>query len=416
VLGAQNGYGEGKAGADVEAGEKMRGVIETSRRAIPSRKMQGAISATHAQVAAFRMARHDLVDADGGSLPRICSQICGVQAQVMSAAEIALWARNHRLNRAAIGAAISRDRTLVRTSCMRQTLHLIPAAEFWIYIEALKSSRRAAIRRGMSRFGIREKEAEEFVERVVDTLSGGPLSQIEIRRRIEPQVGKRVRAWMSRFWSVCRPALVEGLICYGESRGAGNLYVRTDRWLTKQRRVDAHEAQEFLLRNYLRAYGPARPQDYARWSGCTMKEVQPVWDALASDMAEVSLEGERNWILRKNAGELAAARFRAPVVRLLPGFDPYLLAHATKAHLVADKHYKKIYRDQWWITPVVLLDGRAAGIWELTRLKDRVLVNVEMFERFGKPLLTRLAEEAESLGCFLDARPESKVELKIAGG
>ena len=39
--------------------------------------------------------------------------------------------------------------------------------------------------------------------------------------------------------------------------------------------------------------------------------------------------------------------------------DPYLLAHRDKDHLLSAEHYKRVYRNQGWISPVVLIDGSA---------------------------------------------------------
>src|SRR6266571_9172414 len=51
-----------------------------------------------AQVAAFRLSRHHLVKrAPAGDLARVAGDMAGVQAQLMSAAQISLWARTRGL-------------------------------------------------------------------------------------------------------------------------------------------------------------------------------------------------------------------------------------------------------------------------------------------------------------------------------
>src|SRR6266446_3355436 len=99
-------------------------------------------------VAAFRLRRHHLLDEPPADAVTICRDVCGVQAQVMSAAYLQLWARNPSICRTEIDSALWESRALVKTSLMRQTLHLIPSDEFSIYIAALKSSRMADAFRG----------------------------------------------------------------------------------------------------------------------------------------------------------------------------------------------------------------------------------------------------------------------------
>jgi len=96
-------------------------------------------------------------------------------------------------------------------------------------------------------------------------------------------------------------------------------------------------------------------------------------------------------------------------LRLLPNFDPFLLAHATKDHLVERRHYKRVYRNQGWITPVVLVDGRVAGIWSLEMRGKAVAVDVQMFAPFNRATRAGIEREAAALAAFLGAKCDVKV-------
>lgn len=263
---------------------------------------------------------------------------------------------------------------------MRQTLYLLPAADFSIYITALRRSRVEAVRRVTSRFGVTEKDTDRLNEVIVDALGRGPLTQRELTEQIKPRAGKKVRAWMDRVWSVFKPALAEGLACYGPDRGQEVTLVRIDQWLPRQIQVSEEEGKQVLLRRYLSAYGPATLQDFCRWSGISMKEATPIWRSLDGELVEVSIEDKRASVLRKDYERLLNASLREPVLRLLPGFDPYMLAHAEKDHLVDDALYKRVYRNQGWISPVVFLNGKVIGIWSAARRGKGSSFEVELFQ------------------------------------
>lgn len=369
---------------------------------MPGKKSSGS-SAAFRQIHAFRLKRHFLLERGGSNLTAVSGGVCGIQAQVMAAAEMALWARMRELAREEIPAALWEKRTLVKTSLMRQTLHLIPAQDFSLYIAALKRSRLEAVLRVMARFRITRGEADGLTEMIVEALSGGPKAQSELRNHIRPRVSKRVRAWMDRVSNVLRTALAEGMICYGGERGAEGTCVRINQWLPEQRSYEEHDAKLILLRRFLRAYGPATLADFSKWSGMTVKEAKPVWESLAEELKPVSSEGQTSFLLCKDQKDFAESELRGPVVRLLPSFDPFLLAHADKDHLVDAAHYKRVYRNQWLISPVVLLNGRVAGIWSHKRRADRIALDVQFFEKPAKVLRTALEEEAASLGRFLGA-------------
>jgi Winged helix DNA-binding domain len=353
------------------------------------------------QVSAFRLARHHFLDQQPADLVEICSDLCGVQAQVMSAARMALWARNHSLTQSAINSALNEGRTLVRTSCMRQTLHLLSAADFSIFIMALKPSRVEAIRRVASRFGVTENDTDRLNQAVVDALSRGPATQRELTEQIKAKAGKRIRAWMGRVWSVFRLAMVEGLICYGPDRGKEATLVRVDQWLPLQRQISEQEAKQVLLRRYLSAYGPATLQDFSKWSGISMKEATPIWRSLDDEYMDVRIDDKTASLLREDCEQFLNANLSKPVLRLLPSFDPYMLAHAEKNHIVDAAFYKRVYRDQWWISPVVLLNGRVIGVWSLARQGKGSVLEVELFQKATKTMRARIEEEAASVGAFL---------------
>jgi hypothetical protein len=354
------------------------------------------------QVSCFRLARHHFLNRRPPDLITICADVCGIQAQLSSAAELALWARNHELTHADIQSALRRKKTLVKTSCMRQTLHWLPAGDFSIYIRALRTSRIAALMRIMSKFGIREEEMHDMNQAIVDLLADGPVPQRELIPQLKVKVGKRVRAWMERVWSPFKAALAEGLICYASDQGGEIAFVRVENWLPKPKRVPEDKAKQILLRGYLRAYGPARVHDFSKWAGIPMKEARQVWDSLLPELKELSVENEKAFILARDHKELRND-LNAPILRLLPAFDPYLLAHAEKNHLLEDSHYHRVFRQAGWISPVILLDGKIVGLWSYTRSRNRLTVDIEPFTSFRKPVRVQIEHEAESLAHFLEA-------------
>src|SRR5437764_15378823 len=94
---------------------------------MPQSRAQLCFSAE--QVAAFRLERHHLLQRKQASLASICSDVCGIQAQAMSAAEVALGIRSVGHTREDVHRALWQTRPLVKTRCMRVTLPLLPASE-----------------------------------------------------------------------------------------------------------------------------------------------------------------------------------------------------------------------------------------------------------------------------------------------
>jgi hypothetical protein len=366
-----------------------------------STKTSGEIPFSSDQIHAFRLRRHHLLDRSAKDLVTICRDVCGVQAQIMSAAQLQLWARNHAITPAIVNDALWKTRSLVKTSLMRQTLHLIPADEFQLYIAAHKSARAKAVLSIMARCKITRDEADELSALILEELKAGPAPRAAITAAVRPKVSKRLRVWMDKVWSIVRLPVIEGQVCYGPGEGNQATFIRTEHWLPAQPNIDEVQAQKELFRKYLRAYGPATLKDFAHWSLISMAEVKalrPRVDAEVDDYDGVL-------VLREDVKALQSASFSQSSVHLLPYFDVYLLAHRFKEHFLKPQFYKRVYRNQGWISPVVLINGEIAGVWSYKLSRKALDIEIELFARVDsrtrKQIRDRAAELANLFQCPL---------------
>jgi hypothetical protein len=231
-------------------------------------------SFTAAQAAAFRLSRHHLVDRSAKAfalrakrLVDVVRDTGGIQAQVMSAAEMAMWTRRRSTTRAEILAALFERREIVRTSAMRLMLHLIPARDLSMVIAALRPMSMATLQRWQARVGAKPDHVKGLVDSIMEALGDGPRTQQELIACARKTSGKGVRAWLEHAWSAVRPAVIDGLIVYGPPRGAEATFGRVDEWLPKQPAFEVADARAELLRRFLSAFGPATAHDFAKWSG-----------------------------------------------------------------------------------------------------------------------------------------------------
>ena len=360
-------------------------------------------SITGEQVAAFRMQRHHLLNSDGPTLASVCRDVGGIQAQVMSAAELSLWTRRRSTRREDVQAALWQRRELVKTTSMRMTLHLLPARDFQMYIAAMKASSMASVHRTLKRIGAGPKHVDTMITVVMDALAGGPKTQQDLLSRAKAGAARGMRVWLKYAWSAMRPAIVEGLICYGPPRGAHATFVRVDQWLPAQKAADPDDARVELARRFLTAFGPATHRDFSKWAGLNTSVTKPVFERLAGLVEPINVDGEQAFILRRDRDVLADAKIdRRP--RLLPAFDTFLLAHATKHHLVEPRFYKRVYRNQGWLSPVVIVGGRIVAVWFLVQRAKTFTVDVRPFAGLDKRVRDGIHAEAEALAQFVGAR------------
>ena len=384
-------------------------------------------SVTWNQVAAFRLTRHHLSQrAPTNALIAVLHDMAGAQAQLLSAAQISLWSRVRDLRLAQVEEAL-RERLLVKASCMRRTLFLVPSEDLAIFVRGTARRAEKEIRWARGK-GVPDRVLDAAIEAALGVLDQ-PLTRPEIAERVSRALGVRMRAIHGGGWGrqsklagvpvgkltypvvdLLHLAAARGVVCYGPRRGNEPTFVRADAWIPQWQDVPGEQAEGMLLRMYLRAFGPATATDFSLWTGISLTGAREIWAREEAGFATVNVQGWEAAVLREDLDELAQARFERPLVRLLPYFDVYLLGHKEREYLAAMEHRPKIYRPQGWITPVVLVDGRAVAVWEHARAGNHLQVKVAKFGSLSRRITASLRAEARDLGRFLGI---SDVDVQI---
>ena len=91
-------------------------------------------------------------------------------------------------------------------------------------------------------------------------------------------------------------------------------------------------------------------------------------------------------------------------VRLLPMFDPYVIAVAKHSASIMPEAFRgKVYRPQGWISAAVLVGGRIEGVWDTDKKRSQTTVTVEMFTPPTARVKQGIDSEAGRLSKFLDS-------------
>ena len=386
------------------------------------------VSVTWDQVAAFRLARHHLLKrAPTKALVSVVGDMTGAQAQLFSAAQISLWSRVRGLQIAHIEKAFS-ERTLVKAACMRRTLFLVPSEHLAVFVRGTAGRAEKEIRWARGK-GVPDRVIDAAIDAALGALDE-PLTRPEIAERTSRALGVQMKTFQGGGWGNNRQlaavpvgaltypvvdllhlAGARGVVCYGPSRGNEPTFVRADAWIPGWKDVSREQAEDTLLRMYMKAYGPTTAADFALWAGITLTEAREIWARQQAGFASVDVEGWAAEVLREDLAKLAKAEFERPLVRLLPYFDTFLLGHKEREHLVPRKHQPNVFRPQGWIAPVVLVDGHVHAVWEHAREGILLRVKVAKFESISRRVTAGIREEAQDLGRFLGV-PDVEVQIR----
>jgi hypothetical protein len=302
---------------------------------------------------------------------------------------VAARADNFRL--ADLDALLYDKRSAIRLRCMRGMAYIQPVELVSVLYACTGEAPDKTLRRIGKYSGLGEVGVLALADRVLAVLKGRPPMTVrEIREALGAEVPGAKEALQFTVALLGRTGRVVRATVRGSWRSDNYAYALWDDWVgAPVARIDPAAARIELARRYLRAFGPATAADLKWWTGWTKRDTDAALAALGDELTQVSLDGIDAVLLTAeladlveladvaDAGGLAAAE---PVssVRLLPVWDSYLMAYATgtagRARQVAEADYARVYDKSGNATSTVIVDGMAAGVWELDSDAGRVTV------------------------------------------
>ncbi|MEX0790523.1 MAG: winged helix DNA-binding domain-containing protein [Actinomycetota bacterium] len=373
-------------------------------------------SLTWENVRAWRLEQQGLAArAPAAGMLEVTRRICGLHAQVMSSAELTLWARVDGISTGAASQALWEDRSLVKLWAMRGTLHLLPADEYWTWQAGLSTFDHYLKPSWFKYFGMTRDQLERVIEAMGEALEGRVLTREELAREVAARTGSaELEEQLGGSWgALLKPASFHGKLCFGPSTGQKVGFTSPQWWLGGRTDVDPEQALVEITRRFLDSNGPATREEYGRWWNVSPAKALARIKRLGEDAAEVQVEGERCWMLSASVEDAAAAG-PGRRVNLVPAFDQYVIAATRQAaHLTPGDNKARIYRPQGWISPVLLVNGRMDGIWSHEVKGKRLRVTVDPFVALPKWARKGIDVEADSLAGFLGCE---QVELSYKTG
>ncbi|MFD6456367.1 DNA glycosylase AlkZ-like family protein, partial [Nocardia sp. NPDC060220] len=173
------------------------------------------------QVFAWRLGRQFVAAPTAGSAEHVATRLAGVQAQVASAAEMAVAVRSSDSRSLGVGEALAAG-TLIKTWAMRGTLHAMVPEQAAAALSLIGSARTWEKPSWQKTFGATPAQVAGLVEVVSGVLAGQVLTRDELVEAVlaEPgfaHLGEQLR---SGWGAVLKPLAWQGALCHGPARGS----------------------------------------------------------------------------------------------------------------------------------------------------------------------------------------------------
>jgi uncharacterized protein YcaQ len=300
-----------------------------------------------------------------------------MQAQDMASGLWSLGARLPAYTKKDVNDALER-REALRTWPMRGTVHLVPPRDAHWMLELMAVRQSAGFARQRALLGLDDATAAKALDVLGAALADGQrLSRAEVLATLN---SAGIHTDGQRGYHLIVYASTQGVICVAPHVGTEQTFALLDTWVTERRTPSREEGLAIMALRFFRGHGPATVKDFAGWTGLTMADARA--GIAANDLVAVRVDGVEMLATRAIA-EAAPTRTD---VRVLPGFDEYLLGYKDRSLMADPAQLQAIVPGGNGVfQSTVVRDGRVAAIWKRTTTRAGTTVTVTPMDDGARP-------------------------------
>ena len=337
-------------------------------------------SRAHREIALLRLVAQRLAGPRLANPAEAVGWMTAAQAQDLPGALTSIALRVDGGDRTVVTAALDRGE-VVRGWPMRGTLHLTRAEDMpWLVGLLAGRVRDGAVKRREA-LGLDQPTLLRAERLAVEALAGGQrLTRAQLLAAWEAggiaMTGPR---GYHLLWYLAQ----SNLVCLGPTQGREQLVVRVDEWITRPRQPTREEALAQLARRYFHSHGPATRKDFIRWTGLTATDAKAGLAAAAPQLARLVVDDTEYFLDPRTPDLLAECRADAQRVRLLPGFDEFMLGYADRSAALPPPYADRIVPGGNGVfRPTVVDRGQIVGTWRSVGKGAGRRIEASPFETF----------------------------------
>ena len=329
--------------------------------------------------------------------------LAGLQAQHANWPYVALWSRVRDFTIADLEGAL-KDRSVVKATLMRSTLHLVAADDYFVFDGAFVEMRIAVAASIARRAGLDLKALHEQLlafgkePRTVAEMEAH-LDTIVPDATIEKHLPAGVRH------AAFRMASTGGGLVHVPPSGlwrshAKPSYIDARVWLGLRPRLDSREALQQTVERYLAGYGPASIADIGKWLGQRLPNVRGAVERLGDRIVPLTGPDGRDLVDLADVppidGDVAAP------VRFLARWDSVLISYDVRERMLPDAYRDAVIKNNGDILPTFLVDGLVTGLWTVDAKRGEAVLTMAPFGKLTAATRRDLESEAERLVRFVE--------------
>ena len=318
-----------------------------------------------------------------------------MQAQEYAMAKWAMGLRIGGLHEDIVEQAFNEGKIL-RTHLMRPTWHFVsPDNIRWLL--KLTAPRVHAV----NAFMYRKCELDQSIFRrsndvLVKSLEGGKhLTRNELKAELEKV---NITGDGVRIAYLIMNAELEGLICSGPRQGNQFTYALLDERVPTTKAMNPDESLAKLSSIYFTSRGPAQAQDFAMWSGLTLKDAKDGVKLLPPEF-ERTVVDSREYFFKTPTSPFPE---KAQATFLMPDYDEFGMSYKDRSALSFDiPEVANNKPASFMYNRMIIVDGKLAGSWRRTINNEKVTIETDILITLTKAQKSDVSRAVEKYCAFI---------------
>lgn len=326
----------------------------------------------------------------------ITAWLGAMQAQDYAMARWAIGVRLKNASEKTVEAALA-DGRILRTHLMRPTWHFVAAEDIRWLLKLTEPHLRSTSAAMLRTLEIDPEICRRSHDSIGRALEGGRhLTRNELLDALEKTGVSPARGQRARY--LIFMAEIDAIVCSGVKRGKEQTYALLDERIAGRapRDFTRDEAIAELTKRYFTSHAPATLKDFIWWSGLPTADARKGLEMNKNLLSSEVIENETYWF----PASLEIPPKTSGALHLLPAFDEFMVAYKDRTASLDAARATEAVTGNGIFKPIIVIDGRVAGIWKRSFKNDTVVIEKFPFEKLSAEETEQFRIKAEEYARF----------------
>ncbi|HEX7494565.1 MAG TPA: winged helix DNA-binding domain-containing protein [Bacteroidales bacterium] len=346
------------------------------------------------QISKIRLISQKITASEFKTAPEIVSWMGAMQAQDYVMAKWAIGVRLAGTTDKQVESAINNGEIL-RIHVLRPTWHFVAADDIYWMLQLSAPKIKSSLTTRHKQLEL----TESVISKTNFIIEKALLKELYLTRdELAEEFHKAgIRTDDNRLSHILFRSELDGITCSGPVKENKLTYALLHVRVPHKKEYSRDESLAELAKRYFSSRCPATLEDFLWWSNLTVKDARKAVDLIKSDFFSETM-GSIKYLVPNSFPETSLEKIS---VHFLPAYDEFLISYRNRSNSLSEVNNKRTVSDNGIFYPTVIINGQVTGLWKRVFKKNKVIINLNLFQQADTSVIKLIEDKADRFGKFL---------------